>query len=467
MNEDVLNRIADWCKADPNLTFKTFKSRGPAIDVAGEPKIRLDVDMTETQVVLSHALTVPGFGEAEATQARSLFSKRGSLLRGSAEVDATGLKVEAWYEIFLEGLNRQTFLIGVNELAAAIDKVAPAGVAVEEALEEEAPVVEAPIVEAPAASSEKMIEDAYATFVPTHEVPAGGMRAWARPDPQLTPVADLAARVQLRVDETRGAWAKVTGENGWTGWVDARRLTALAAAAQKPAAPAVQPEPVTQPLPSVPAPVRAAPVWRATHEVPATGLGAWAQPDPQQQPVTTLAARVQLRVEEMRGAWAKVSAENGWTGWVDGRQLKKKGGGGAISMGGLALRPLPLLAGILLIVATFVDWISGLSASSWDLGINFLWDRYGSTDFDLGWLPLILGIAAIAIGVLPSRVRAVSAITGLLAILVFILFTVQLAGLISDFGGSAGDTFDELGAGAWMVLGGGALALAGAFVHKQ
>ena len=60
-----------------------------------------------------------------------------------------------------------------------------------------------------------------AVFTPTHEVPAGGMSAWAAPDPNLQPVARLEARVQLRVDERRGAWARVTGQQrldaaGWT-----------------------------------------------------------------------------------------------------------------------------------------------------------------------------------------------------------------------------------------------------------
>jgi SH3-like domain-containing protein len=495
VSEDVLNRIADWCKADPNLTFKTFKSRGPAIDVSGEPKIRLDMDVGETQLVLSHALTVSGVGEAEATQARSLFNKRGSLLRGSAELDDDQLKVEAWYEIFLEGLNRQTFLLGVNELAGAIDKIGPAQAAAaeapaEEAPAEEAPIVEVPLVEAPAAEaapapSEKMIEEAYATFVPTHEVPTGGMRAWARPDPQLTPVAELAARVQLRVDETRGAWAKVTGENGWTGWVDARQLKTLAAkpmaAAEPPAqvAPVTQPEPVTRPLPTVPA--RPAAVWKATHEVPATGLSAWEQPNPQLQPVTTLAARVQLRVDEMRGAWAKVTAENGWTGWVDGRQLKKKGGGGAIAMGGLALRPLLLLAGVLLIIASFVEWVQTITitgadtsfaiggTNSWGLPFTILWDYTAGTSFDFGWLFVFLGVAALVLGVVPRKVRGWAALIGVLAIAAVIAYTIQINNLLSDnWGASFGWVIQHgISVGAYLALTGGLVALVGAFVHKQ
>ena len=61
-------------------------------------------------------------------------------------------------------------------------------------------------------------------WTPGYQVPAGGMAAWSKPDPALEPVARLAERVRFRLEETRGAWARVTGINGWTGWVDSRLL---------------------------------------------------------------------------------------------------------------------------------------------------------------------------------------------------------------------------------------------------
>jgi len=96
---------------------------------------------------------------------------------------------------------------------------------------------------------------------------------------------------------------------------------------------------------------------------PAGGLPAWATPDPSQAPVAQLAERVQLRVEETLGAWSRVSAENGWGGWVDGRRLiglaagAAASGAGAFALGGLKVRPLPLIGGIALIVATFLNWL--------------------------------------------------------------------------------------------------------------
>jgi hypothetical protein len=59
-------------------------------------------------------------------------------------------------------------------------------------------------------------------------------------------------------------------------------------------------------------------VWAMT---PPTGVPAWASPTPGLPPVTTIPAGVQLRVEQRVGDWAMVRASNGWTGWVDARQL--------------------------------------------------------------------------------------------------------------------------------------------------
>jgi RsiW-degrading membrane proteinase PrsW (M82 family) len=89
---------------------------------------------------------------------------------------------------------------------------------------------------------------------------------------------------------------------------------------------AAQPTPVVQPAP-VPQPIAAlqttpaAPVWTPNARVPDEGMPAWAYPDPSQQPAAMLAPRLDLLVAEQAGAWVRVVAVNGWTGWVDGRRL--------------------------------------------------------------------------------------------------------------------------------------------------
>jgi len=64
-----------------------------------------------------------------------------------------------------------------------------------------------------------------------------------------------------------------------------------------------------------------APGWPWTHLVPAGGIPAWAAPDPSRPPVVNLAERVQLVIDQRAGDWALVRAQNGWSGWVDGRRL--------------------------------------------------------------------------------------------------------------------------------------------------
>ena len=59
---------------------------------------------------------------------------------------------------------------------------------------------------------------------PTHRVPDEGMQAWAAPDPSRPTVGTLNGGIELVVAARSGDWARVEGVNGWTGWVDGRRL---------------------------------------------------------------------------------------------------------------------------------------------------------------------------------------------------------------------------------------------------
>jgi RsiW-degrading membrane proteinase PrsW (M82 family) len=79
------------------------------------------------------------------------------------------------------------------------------------------------------------------------------------------------------------------------------------------AQPAVAPGPAPTPAPP--------PVWTPTHLAPDEGLPAWATPDPSQAPIVSLAGRLELVIAERAGDWARVTAVNGWTGWVDARRL--------------------------------------------------------------------------------------------------------------------------------------------------
>lgn len=62
------------------------------------------------------------------------------------------------------------------------------------------------------------------TWAPTHLAPPGGMATWDAPDARLAPVGHLPGSVELVVEVTAGAWARVRAANGWRGWVDNRLL---------------------------------------------------------------------------------------------------------------------------------------------------------------------------------------------------------------------------------------------------
>ena len=61
--------------------------------------------------------------------------------------------------------------------------------------------------------------------------------------------------------------------------------------------------------------------WAPTHLIPPTGAGSWSAPDPASPPKPPLLGGMRVALLERRADWAHVQTQNGWTGWVDGRQL--------------------------------------------------------------------------------------------------------------------------------------------------
>jgi len=221
-------------------------------------------------------------------------------------------------------------------------------------------------------------------------------------------------------------------------------------------------------------------VFAPTHQAPAGGMPAWANPDPAAAPIAQLAARVQLRIDETRGAWARVTGSNGWTGWVDARRLGPLGGGGgggAMALGGLALRPLPLIGAIALIVATFLSWMKGLEAfafpsvNGWDVGLPILWTITNPGDQPrIGLILLIVGIVALAAAFIPRIGRALAAFTGLLSIVIGGLYVLQVIRFWGQdpVNAGAGDTLSHaVGIGPWVALAGGLLLLIGAMIPER
>jgi SH3-like domain-containing protein len=459
VSEEILGRIREWCAADPTLEFG--EGDPPTITLTEDTPIVFRLVATDDGATLSHT------------------AQNGEELTRSLGADAA----------------RFGFMGAVYDLAAAAAQIAAASESepAEEAREQE-PESE------PEQQPEPEPQPEAAVFVATHRVPDGGMTAWSVPDGTTTPIATLAARVELRVDEERGGWAKVVGSNGWTGWVDGRRLEPIAVRPEpepepepepQPEAepepqlqPEPQPQPVVQAQPAAPVTPAAPAVFTPTHRVPAGGLAAWSAPDPAQQPVANLEARVELRVDEMRGAWAKVVGSNGWTGWVDGRRLEGIGSaapgfaapGAAARPAGAGIRladlPVLALAGVAaLIVAAFLPWVQGFANNSLDWPIQSLWssddliarvfgDDVGA--LTVGIVVLVLAAAGLAGAVLPQVPVSAVRIVGVVTIVVAALFALQLMLGIQDLGGTFGDALtDGVNVGVWVALGGGVLMLVG------
>jgi RsiW-degrading membrane proteinase PrsW (M82 family) len=62
-----------------------------------------------------------------------------------------------------------------------------------------------------------------AAFAPTQRVPIEGLPAWPIPDGS-GPATPLAGGLELEIVQRVADWAQVRASNGWTGWVDGRRL---------------------------------------------------------------------------------------------------------------------------------------------------------------------------------------------------------------------------------------------------
>jgi hypothetical protein len=230
MSDDILDLIAGWCADETDLDLVEGE-----IEVAGDPPLRIDLTVDEERVMLSHEHRNDAVSEDFADAARRLLTRPGSMVRGTVEAAPDHITATVEYPVYRSGLNSQTFLLAVRDVAGTVDGLNEAASAATEpgagdAAEEPAELAETEASrvesteELPAAMTAGGAEEPWA---PTHVVPGGGMNAWAEPDPSQSPTAALEARVELRLDEMRGAWAHVTGSNGWTGWVDGRRLTAI------------------------------------------------------------------------------------------------------------------------------------------------------------------------------------------------------------------------------------------------
>ena len=144
-------------------------------------------------------------------------------------------------------------------------------------------------------------------FRPTHQVPAGGLPTWSQPDPALPSGQALDAGLAVQVlDQRADGWTRVLCANGWSAWVDGRRLEPTDGSV------AERQETVSH--------------WRPTHAVVPEGAQAWREPDPASAPEWALDPGLEVGVVEQRAdGLTRVLCANGWSAWVDRRRLRPLG----------------------------------------------------------------------------------------------------------------------------------------------
>lgn len=235
-DRSALERIVEWAKAEPGVTVGSDGT----LTVGGDRPIDLTVTADDERVQLTHRHVEASEDPARFESVRSNLPRRGSNVTGTVAAAAESLEVTLTATIYNDGLTRQGFVSAFNELIAAADRAigtpgpAPSQLgatpgrtsAPDEDTAESAPAAAATPT-TPDESAPTMVLSS--VWVPTHRVPEGGLRAWPKPDPAVEPIATLQARVELSIAEQRGDWARVVGSNGWTGWVDMRRLQPLTA----------------------------------------------------------------------------------------------------------------------------------------------------------------------------------------------------------------------------------------------
>lgn len=65
-------------------------------------------------------------------------------------------------------------------------------------------------------------------FVASHRIPGEGLPAWRQPDPNASPEVTIGGGLLVQVlEQHANGWAHILCDNGWSAWVDGRRLVPI------------------------------------------------------------------------------------------------------------------------------------------------------------------------------------------------------------------------------------------------
>ena len=208
----------------------------------------------------------------------------------------------------------------------------------------------------------------------------------------------------------------------------------------------------------------------APHRTPAAGIATWPQPDANVPLGPTVAGGLDVQLLDRWGDWAKIVCSNGWSAWVDGRQLLPRsaatGGGSATGVAprarSLAIDRSAVVALVgagLVLLAAVLPWTRGQgSGTSFDVVLKFLVDyEIASNDGPkIGWLLLVIaaGCAVVVLRKVHDRARVAC---GVAAIAVAVVYLIQVQRLLNAFPDSPDKPglFDLVGFGVLVAIVGG------------
>lgn len=248
-SDEVKQNIASWCSSGDDLEFggERFEPNTDfACTVRAGVSAASPVELTVFQSQGANRITlrtVASLSSGSADAATALLDERPGWVTGTVDRGATGASVSAEAQVYLDGLNQNSFAQAAAELArtarllgkltigaAAASTAQPSYASQTPAYQplSTGPTMGAPTFSPQPQQAQPMLQQQpqpqpqSTGWVPTHAVPPQGLRAWAAPDPAGPVVANLAPGLPIQVAEVRGAWARVVCSNGWVGWIDGR-----------------------------------------------------------------------------------------------------------------------------------------------------------------------------------------------------------------------------------------------------
>jgi hypothetical protein len=250
--------------------------------------------------------------------------------------------------------------------------------------------------------------DSVTTVTPTHRVPQDGLRAYTDADASAAPAATLDPGLEVQVLTRWGDWAYIRCTNGWSAWVDGRRLHPMAgqqgAYASAAGAPVAQQQYAPQPQ-------------YATQQYAAQSYA----PAPAAAPASGL------------------------------------------NIGGRSVPITTVMIGVpLLFIGAVLDWFKD-GGNSFDVPIKFLFSLEGlidDTPLTLGWLLLAGAAGAGALALLKPGTNATKSV-GSAVLGICVLFGFQVNRFLSLGGDAPGQPglFSVLGIGLYVAAIGAVLVM--------